>query len=145
MDRDTADLISNEFTFARMKAGPDLQAESADGPTDRSRTSDRPGCAWLPVESGEHSVAGSGYFSSPERTKLSAERCVIVTKHLVPATVTQQRGFLGRADDIDKKDRGKNTTAIDGTLRRTGPDAHPLQQLFISMAEPPCNCSFHVV
>jgi hypothetical protein len=68
-----------------------------------------------------------------------------VTKHLVPATIAQQRSFLGRADDIDKKDRGKNTTGLDATAHRTGPDAHRFQQPFISMTAPPRNCSFHVV
>jgi hypothetical protein len=146
MDRDTADRISDQFTLACMQARPDLQAESADGLTHRSRASNRPRCPWLPVESGEHSVAGSGYFSSPGRAKLSAERCVIVAQHIVPATVAQQRGFLSRADDIDKQDSGKNAAGLDVTVvRRTAPDAYRFQQLFISMAAPPRNCSFHIV
>jgi hypothetical protein len=37
MDRDTADRISHQFTLACMQARPDLQAESADSLTHRSR------------------------------------------------------------------------------------------------------------
>jgi hypothetical protein len=145
MNRDTADRISDQFALARMQARSDLQAESADGLTHRSCASNRPGCPWLPMESGEHSVAGSDYFSSLGGSKLSAERCVIVTQHFVPTTVAQPRGFLGRADDIDEQDSGKNTAGLGATVQRTALDAYRFQQLFISMTEPPRNCSFHVV
>src|SRR6266436_921632 len=116
MDRDTADRISHQFTLACMQARPDLQAESADSLTHRSRASNRPSCTWSAVESGEHAVASSGYFCSPGRAKLLAERSVIVTQHLVPAAVAQPRGFLGRADNIDKQDSGKNAAGLDATL-----------------------------
>jgi hypothetical protein len=64
---------------------------------------------------------------------------------LVPATVAQQCGFLGRADDINKQDSGKNAAGLDATAQRTMPDEYRFQQLFISMAAPPRNCSFHVL
>jgi hypothetical protein len=145
MNRDTADRISYQFTLACMQARPNLQAESADGLTHRSRASNRPGCPRLPMESGEHAVAGSDYFSSSACAKFSAERCVIVTQDLVPATVAEARGFFGRADDIDKQNRGKHAAGLDATLHRTPPDRYPFQQLFVSMAAAPRNCSFHVV
>jgi hypothetical protein len=68
-----------------------------------------------------------------------------MTKHLVPATIAEQRGFLGRPDNIDKEDRGKNTTGLDRASGGTGPDSYPFQQPFIAMAAPARNCSFHVV
>jgi hypothetical protein len=145
MDRNTADRISDQFTLARMYARPDLQAKSADGLTNRGRASNCPGCPWLSIESGEHSVAGGGYFSSSGRAKLSAQRCVIVTQNLVPATVAQPCGFLGRTDDIDKQHSRKNAAGLGATLHWTSPDAYRFQQLFISMAETQRNCSFHVV
>jgi hypothetical protein len=78
----------------------------------------------LSVEGGEYSVAGSSYFSSPGRAKLRAERGVIVAQHLVPATVAQQRGFLGRADDVNKEHSGTNATGLDARLHRTVTDAY---------------------
>jgi hypothetical protein len=56
---------------------------------------------------------------------------------LVPATVAQQCGFLGRADDINKQDSGKNAAGLGATAQRTMPDEYRFQQLFISMAAPP--------
>jgi hypothetical protein len=94
MDCDTFYRISDHYTFACMQAGSDFEAESADRLTDRDGASNRPDRPRLPVESCEHSVAGRPYFSSPGRAKLSAERCVIVTQHFVPAVVAQQRDFL---------------------------------------------------
>jgi hypothetical protein len=76
------------------------------------------------MKGSEKAVAGSDYFSSPARSKLSAKRCVIVTQHLVPATVTEPSGFLGRADDIDKQHGGKNAAGLYATRPRTFPDTY---------------------
>jgi hypothetical protein len=106
-----------------MQARPDLEAESADRLANRSRALNRPGCSWLPVESGDHSVAGGIYFFSLPRAQVSAERCVIVTQHLVPAPIAEQRSFLRRTDDINKQNSGKNATGLDARLHGTAPNA----------------------
>src|SRR5712692_4077849 len=127
-----------------MQSSPDLHAESSNSLTHRDRTTNRLSCSWRPIESSEHSVPSSSYFCSPGRAKLFAECGVIVSQHLAPATVAQQRGFLGRANDIDKQDSGKNATAFDATLHRPPLDAYRCQQLFVSMAAPTRNRSCHI-
>ena len=136
---------SDQFTLARMYARPDLQAEGADGLTDRSRASNRPSCPWLPVESGEHSVAGGVYLSSAGCAKLSADGCVVVIQYPGPATIAHNRGFLGRADDIDEQDSGKHAIGLDLMAYRTSADSYFFEQPFILMAESPRNCFSHIV
>ncbi len=144
MDRDTFDRIPNEFTLARMQSSPDLQAESSNSLTHRERTTNRPSCSWRPTEGSEYSVPSSSYLCSPGSAKLFAECGVIVAQHLAPATVAQQCGFLGRANNIDKQHSGKNAPGFDATLRRPALDAYCCQQLFVSVAASTRDRSCHI-
>ena len=105
MNRDADDLISNQFVFARMQPRPDLQPESADGLTDCSRASNRPG--W---RRNVASIPSPVVITSLPRSARSSltHHGVIVIHYLRPATVAESRGFLSRANNIDKQSRGKH-------------------------------------
>lgn len=87
------------------------------------------------VESGKYSVACSDYLCPAPRAQLSANRGVVVIHHFRPASVAQSSGFLSRADDIDRQNRGQCKFRWSFSVYGA-PDRQAVRQPFVNMAKP---------
>ena len=109
--REAADVVTGEqFAFAGVQAGADLQVEVADAVADGGRAADRAAGA---VEHGERAVAERLHEPPAMALDLLAHQAVVALQQGPPGAVAELRGTLGRADDVGEQHRREHAVADD--------------------------------
>jgi hypothetical protein len=109
-----ADVIADRFALAGMQPGANLNAERPDFVGDGASAAH---AACRTVESGQNTVAGPLDFMAAEAGEGAPDRGVMIVKEVAPAMIAERSSFLGRADDVGKKHRGKTTGRRGRTAR----------------------------
>jgi hypothetical protein len=84
VDGDPPDFSVQQFAFAGVQTGAELQPELTHGFGDRAGAAD---CARGAIEAGEEPVPGGIQLTSAETDELSADERVVLFEQLAPAPV----------------------------------------------------------
>ena len=90
--RDAADVVAAELDLAGVGAGPDLDAERAEGGDDLDGAANGAGG---PVEGGDEAVTGRVDLPTAEAGQLASHHGVVGVEERAPALVAEVGGPLG--------------------------------------------------
>ena len=102
MNSNPANLLAGGFGLSDMQARPDRDAELPNCLDDRIGGANSLG---RPLKRGEEPVPGGIDLATTEPVELPANRSVVGRHKLLPGTVSESDGHLGRPDDIGEQDR----------------------------------------
>src|SRR5688500_19557832 len=92
-----------------MQAGPDLDAEGANGLTDAGRAPYRSGRS---IEGGEGAVAGALDDSPTKTGDFVGSYRVVCVQEVTPPCITELCNPLGRRDDVGEQDRREHAVVF---------------------------------
>jgi len=102
VDRDTAELFTDELALPGVKAASDLETEFAHRLSDCASAQN---CSGGPVECGEDPVAGVVDLLAAEAVELPANERVMTPQNVRPGRIASLDRSFSRADKIREENR----------------------------------------
>ena len=118
MHADPADVIANQFAFARVHSARRLAAQClGSGASQR-----HPGaaCARGAVKGGQRAVSGRLHDAAWMATHFFLDESVVALEKIPPSAVAQRSRALGRAHDVGEQDGPSTRSTADAQGRRSG-------------------------
>jgi hypothetical protein len=109
VDRDAADLLTDDLALAGMQAAADLQVQRAHLVANPACTAND--ASWA-VERGEEPVAGGVDLPPAEPRELAPCHAVVLPEQLAPTAIADRERALGGPDDIGEQDRGEHAVSV---------------------------------
>jgi hypothetical protein len=100
MNCNPPDVVIRHFALAGVEPRADFNAKGPNFLGNGTGTTNTSG--WS-VKRGKNTVAGRFDLMTAKACEIAPDRGVMIVEQIVPATVSQRGGFLGRADDVSEE------------------------------------------
>jgi hypothetical protein len=109
MYRDSADAGTYKLTLPRVETGADFEAERADRVSHRQCATNASGGA---VKNCEEPVPGDINLATTKSRHFSAHEGMVALDQIPPCAITDPRGMLCRAHDVDEENGGQHPIVV---------------------------------